>query len=332
MKRHLLASVLLGAVVSLASYPAVSAEFEWNFFTSFGSSDDGTKLHREFAKDLEHATDGRLKVTVYAGGELPYKGPDVLRVLSGNQIQMGHMSVGFIAGDLPTIDVFSIPFECTSFDAFYDKIESVIEDDVKQAMTAKFDAIPLMNFVMPAQELWIDRPVNSLDDLKNTKIRAWNREQSEVMRMLGGTGTSITSAEVIPALQRGVVNGAFTAALNAKAWKLYEVVNYGYMLDFSLSHEIIGVNKDAFNALPEDMQSIVLEVSKKWLPIYRERLATVDHEAREFLTENGMTLQDPTDSDAQHLRELAAPIGNAWAQKNGELSERLLETVRSNCQ
>jgi len=47
-----------------------------------------------------------------------------------------------------------------------------------------------------------------------------------VMRLVGGSGVTINPAEVIPSLQRRVVDGAFTAAVPALDWKINEVAAF----------------------------------------------------------------------------------------------------------
>src|SRR5690606_12421451 len=127
-----------------------------------------------------------------------------------------------------------MPFVCTSIDKFYDKGAAAAAPYLREELTGRFKVEPLMQWVMPPQQLWLRREVASIDELKGLKVRAWNREQVQMMELLGGTGVTITPAELIPALERGVVDGAFTAAVPAYDWKFYEVVDFGYMLSFNL--------------------------------------------------------------------------------------------------
>ena len=112
-----------------------------------------------------------------------------------------------------------------------------------------------MQWVMPPQQLWLVKPVAGIDGLKNLKVRSWNREQADMMKLLGGSGVTITPAEVIPALQRGVVDGAFTAAVPALDWKFNEVTKMGYMMNLTLAHQIVAVNDQELAKLPADLQA-----------------------------------------------------------------------------
>ena len=70
------------------------------------------------------------------------------------------------------------------------------------------------------------------------------------MRLVGGSGVTINPAEVIPSLQRRVVDGAFTAAVPALDWKINEVAAFGYLLNLTLSHQAVAVNEAALAELP----------------------------------------------------------------------------------
>src|SRR5688572_17668564 len=192
-------ALTIGAALSaLLAQPLAAADAEWKFYTYFAANDKPTALHRALAEDVTRATGGRLKITVYSSGELPYKAADVLRIVAGNQVEIGDVALGFVAGDVPELNALSMPFSCTSMDLFYDKAVPAVSASVEKVMLAKFKTNPVMHWVMPPQQLWLAKPISGIDGLKNLKVRSWNREQAELMRLVGGSGITITPAEVIP--------------------------------------------------------------------------------------------------------------------------------------
>lgn len=317
--------------VALASPAIAQQSFNWKMFTSLGTSDVGTQLHRGFIEDLGKASNGRIKVTLFTAGQLPYKATDTLQALSTRQIDIGHIAVGFMAGDLPELNAGSVPFSCTNLAAFYDKSIPAIRSTFDPVMSKKFKVSPLLHWSMPAQQIFVRDPVNGLNDLKGRKIRAWNREQVETMQLLGGSGVNITSAEVIPALQRGVVDGAFTANITALAWKIYDVAKHSYVINYTLSHELVAINEAALAELPGDLRALVEAKSNEWHNKYRDGVLKADQEARSKLTENGMTLKEADQTALTQLRELTAPIAENWIKANGETGAKLLDLIRRSC-
>ena len=119
----------------MAGTATAQATVEWRYFTYFLPNDKPTQLTRAFAEDLSKATGGKLKLTVFAAGELPYKAADVVRAVSNNQVQMGDVALGFASGDVPDLNVLQLPFLCTSYDQFdraLPTVASVVDDQLKQ--------------------------------------------------------------------------------------------------------------------------------------------------------------------------------------------------------
>jgi len=288
------------------------------------------KLTRQFAEDVGAATGGRLQITVFGAGELPYKAPDVLRAVATNQVQMGDMAVGFASGDVPELNVLSLPFLCTSFDGFSKAIADV-GPVVGKVISDRFKVDVAMNWTMPAQNFWFNRPISKSSEISGLKIRTWNPEQVTMVQLLGGSPVSISSAEVIPALERKVIDGAITSALSANDWRAYEIIDTGFMANFAMGHQVTLINEAELARLPEDLRAVLLQKVAEWEPKYVEMAARGDDEARGNLTANGVTLVDPTAEDYAHVREVMLPMWNEWAGKHGETGARLLELARAGC-
>lgn len=326
---RLTALALSSALV--AALPVHAADAEWKFYTYFAANDKPTELHRAFAEDVAKASKGRMKITVFASGELPYKAADVLRAVATDQVQMGDVALGFVAGDVPELNAFAMPFACTSMEKFYDKAAPAVAADVESVLMSKFKTRAVMQWVMPPQQLWLVKPISNIDGLKNLKVRSWNREQADMMKLLGGSGVTITPAEVIPALQRGVVDGAFTAAVPALDWKFNEVTKMGYMMNLTLAHQVVAVNDQALSKLPADLRQLVLDKAKEWAPKYRQALIDADKTARKTLSEKGVTLLDPTPQEMEKLRTVTHPMWAEWSTKNGPVAQRMLATASDAC-
>lgn len=335
LRRTLLAGVVgatFGLAAGLSAQQAAAADAEWSYYTYFGANDKPTQLHRQFAEDVEKASDGRLRIKVYASGELPYKNSDVLKAVATNQIQMGDIAIGAVAGDVPQLNALSMPFSCTSIEKFYDAAAPAAEPFLLEVMEGRYKSIPLMQWVMPPQQLWLREPADGVENLKGLKIRAWNREQVELMQNLGSSGVTITPSEVIPALQRGVVDGAFTASVPARDWKFNEVTKFGFMMNLTLAHQVATVNKAAFDSLDADLQQLLREKAVEWAPKYKEAMITGDAEARAALIDAGMTLHDASAEEIAKLREASTSIWENWSKANGETGKKMLEAMVKACE
>jgi TRAP-type C4-dicarboxylate transport system substrate-binding protein len=309
---------------------ALAAEFEWKLFTFFGVNDMAANLHRTFAEDLTNATNGRLKVTVYAGGELPYKISDVLRVVASDQVQLGDITPGAHLGEMPGTNIFDVPFVCTSLAGFGRAVEAarpVIDGVLKD----KFDIVALLHWTMPPQELWLSKSPASIDDIKGSKLRMWSRMHVGMLDRLGAVGVTVSAAEVVAALDRKVIDGAITATIPAMDWRLYDSAKYGYLLNFQMGHQLIGANGAEFRKLPPDLQAIVLAKSKEWQGRYLKAVEEADLAAQARFKEKGGVLIEPTAADIARARVLMQPVLDQWAKDYGPTGQQLLTAVSEAC-
>lgn len=318
------------AAAAAASTAWGQAPIEWRFFTYFPPNDKPAHLNRAFAEDVSKATNGRLKITVFAPGEMPYKAPDVMRILSTNQVQMADVAVGFASGELPELNVLALPFLCTTYDQF-DKAIPPVRKVADELIQKKFNVTPLIHWAMPPQNLWLNYPASRLDDLKGKKVRAWNAEQVEMMKLLGGSAVSITSAEVVPALERKVIDGAITSAFSVNDWKAYEIVRTGYMVNMTMGHQVMMVNSAELQKLPADIRSTLLAKAKEWEPKYRQMSEEGDTSARRNLVANKVNLVEPSSDDRKRAQAVMRPMWDSWSAKHGDVGKRLLDEAMRAC-
>jgi TRAP-type C4-dicarboxylate transport system substrate-binding protein len=330
LARRILLSCAAGILAIASASHAFAADYEWKFFTFFAVNDMPTNFHRQFAEDLTKATGGRLKVSVYAGGELPYKISDVLRVVANDQVQLGDISPGAHLGEMPGMNVFDVPFACTSMAGFAKAVDAA-RPTIDGYLKDKYDVVALLHWTMPAQQLWLSKKPRSLDDIKGNKLRMWSRMHTGMLQKLGATGVTISAAEVVAAIDRKVIDGAITATIPANDWRLYDSAKYGYLLSFQLGHQLIGVNGSEFRKLPADLQKIVLAKSAEWQGRYIKAIEEADLAARARFKEKGGDLVEPTDADRKKARELMQPILDQWAKENGEIAQKLLTAVSNAC-
>ncbi|MDB5874471.1 MAG: TRAP-type C4-dicarboxylate transport system, substrate-binding protein [Ramlibacter sp.] len=325
-----LAGALVAAGAALASNAWAQTPVEWRFFTYFPVNDKPSQTSRAFAEDVLKATGGKLKITVMAAGELPYKAPDVLRAVATNQVQMGDVAVGFLAGDVPALNVMQLPFLCSSY-AQFEQAMPPIARVIDSELQAKYGVTVGVHWTMPPQNLWLNRPVARLADLKQVKVRAWNPEQVEMMKLLGGSAVSITSAEVIPALERKVIDGAITSALSANDWKAYEIVRTGYMLNITMGHQVMLVNSAELAKLAPEVRTTLLAKMKEYSARYRKMSEDGDNEARKSLVANKVKLVEASSDDVKQARAMLKPMWASWAKANGPTGQQLLDIAAKAC-
>lgn len=319
----------VSAGMAVAASVAQAAEIEWKFFTYFPANDKPAQMNREFVADILKSSGGRFNITLYTPGEMPYKLFDAIKIVATNKVQMADVAPG-AATEVPELNVFTMPFLCTDYDAFY-KALSAAEGTIDETMRQKFGVSVLFNWTMPANNLWLTPNVKQFSDLTNLKIRIWNPIHVPILKLWNAVPVSITSAEVAPALQRKVIDGAFTSSLSAKDWKLYEMIGSGFLPNFSMGHNLHMVNVEELNKLPPDMKKLLLDKSKEWAVKFRAGIGEAETVALKVLSDNKVALNKPTAEDLTKTRALMQPIWTNWANEAGPTAQKLLTQVRQSC-
>jgi TRAP-type C4-dicarboxylate transport system substrate-binding protein len=152
-----------------------------------------------------------------------------------------------------------------------------------------------------------------------------------MMKALGGSAVSITSAEVIPSLERKVIDGAITSALSASDWRAWEIIKTGYMLNLTMGHQMMMVNGEALAKLPADVRQTFLAKAAEWTPKYRAMSEGGDKEARATLVANKVSLVEPSTADLTKARQLMRPSWDQWAAKYGSTGKTLLDGTAKAC-
>src|SRR5690606_28970063 len=107
------------------------------------------------------------------------------------------------------------------------------------------------------------KPFNTLEDIKGTKLRVLASDmERQLMTDLGSTGVPMPFVEVVPALQRGTIDGVRTSPIIMTAFRVPTVAKY---LTITNDAPIaIGgfVSQRFYDRLPADLQEILDKVGR----------------------------------------------------------------------
>ncbi len=88
MKRRLLSKALITTVFALGGIASAQAQLKWDLPAAYPANNFHTENLVQFAKDVEKASGGKLKITVHANASL-FKAPKIKRAVQGGQAQIG---------------------------------------------------------------------------------------------------------------------------------------------------------------------------------------------------------------------------------------------------
>lgn len=275
--------------------------FKWKMVTSWPKNFTGLGTSAErFAVMVDEMSAGRLKVKVYGAGEL-VPALQVFDAVSQGTAEMGHSSPYYWKGKSPAAQFFTtVPFGLTA-----QEMNGWIYHggglELWEEVYAPFNLIPLAAGNTGVQMAgWFNKEINSVDDLQGLKMRIPGLG-GEVLKRAGGTPIMMAGGDVFTSLQTGVIDATeWVGPYNDLAFGLYKAAKYYYYPGWHEPGSMmeVMVNKQAFEALPKDLQSIVRTAAKA---------SNLDMMA-EFTARNQAALTELVDKHGVELRPLPADV------------------------
>ncbi len=234
--------------------------YHWKMVTTWPKNFPGLgSAATNFARLMNEMSDGRLTVSVYGAGEL-VPALAVFDAVSSGSVEAGHGAAYYWKGKNSATQFFtSIPFgmnaqEMNGWLYYGGGME------LWREIYAPFNIIPFAGGNTGIQMAgWFNKPINSMDDIKGLKMRIPGLG-GEVWNRAGGTAVNIPGGELYTALQTGVIDATeWVGPYNDLAFGFYQVAKYYYYPGWhetGSTLELI-VNKDAYEALPADLQAMV---------------------------------------------------------------------------
>ena len=262
MKR--LASVILVGVLAFclagtafAQQPAGKV-FKWKFQSHWPAASASFKpLKKFFDEDLKKLSGGRLQISLHPAASLvPTK--ELFDACRKGTVDGGTGSPAYWMTIIPIAGVSGncpMTFRET-WEGLYFHYVMGFENMLKEAH-AEHNIVFYTEKIYPTAMIG-KKPIQKIEDFKGYKIRS-SGAIADMLRDLGASPTLIQGAELYLSLQTGVVEGAhWGAAQGALTMKLCEVAKYYVQPNLAMSGtDVIIINKDAFNALPKDLQTVL---------------------------------------------------------------------------
>ena len=320
LKQSLFAVLIAG----LASGSA-QAQTKWDMPTPYGPTNFHTENVAQFAADIDKATNGRVKITVHPNGSL-FKATEIKRAVQGGQAQIGEILLSGYSNEDAMFGLDSVPFLATSYgDAaklWKASHKAIDERFAKQGMKLLY-SVP-----WPPQGIYVNKPLNSIADLKGLKMRTYNPNTARIAELAGAQPVTIQVAELAQAMATGAVNANITSGSTGYDTKVWEQIKYFYDTQAWLPKNVVMVSQKAFDALDKADQTAVLRAaadaeSRGW-KISEEKTKWY----LEQLTKNGMTVAPPSPTLAADFKKIGNTITAEWLNTAGADGKAVVDAYR----
>ena len=312
------------AAGTMAANPA-SAQTKWNLPAAYPADNPHSVNLAMFAKDVAVATNGKLEITVHPGASL-FKAPDIKRAVQTGQAQIGEVLISLHENEDPIYGVDVIPFLATSYPE-----SKKLWLASKPAIEKKLAAQGLMVlFAVPwaPQGIFAKKEINTVDDMKGLKWRAYNVGTARIGELVGAQVVTVQAAELAQALATGVVNSFITSAATGYDSKAWESMTYFYDTQAWIPKNLTFVNKAAFDALDKPTQAALLKAAataetRGW-KMWEEKSGWY----LDQLKAHGMKVLPPSPALKAGLKKVGDQLAADWLTKAGPDGQAVLAAYK----
>lgn len=310
-----------------------SAQVSWNLSNEYPPNSLHAQSSDEFIKLLDQATGGAVKVTAHHGAALGYKSLDHFDAVGDGAVEIASSFVGGWSGINPVFLVSSLPFLAPTVEdnrALYEATKPYYEEVLGDANQIFLFATP-----WPPSGLWGNKPLDSMDALKNVRIRTYDAAGTVTLRAAGAAPIQLSWADTVPQLSTGGIDGVLTSADGGAAAQLWEHQSHFTEVNYAMPLQIVHMNRDAYESLTDEQKQAVTEAAKAAEEFGWNLLTNRVQENYEQMRSHGMTVVTDVPADyLQALGEAATPAIDDWKAKFGaEQADTLLgkyEELRKN--
>jgi TRAP-type transport system periplasmic protein len=303
--------------------PASAAE-QWNFYMhqsapNFATS-RGAKL---FTEEVEKATGGELKIRLHLAGTLQINASNLTQAVGENVVQVGDDL--FNSGNIAVAGIPRLPMLIQSYEDFA-KADAVLKPYIEKAFAQKGSTV-LASYTYPMQFVWGRKKLESLDDIKGMKLRVAQPEQGELVRRFGGVSITMSAPEVPSALDRGVVDGIFTAGVGAVLWK--DLLKFGFVMIVNVNNSYFIANTDAYRKLSPQFQGKLRKAAEDAARWDQDTMKTEEAESVQTLKSSGYTFTQAKPEEIARAVDAMRPYWDEWAKSRGPEVVEALGKVRT---
>ncbi|OGP65154.1 MAG: hypothetical protein A2169_09115 [Deltaproteobacteria bacterium RBG_13_47_9] len=230
------------------------------------------KFLNAWAKKVEEATKGRVKITMYPAESL-FKAREAYEATRGGITDINWTILGYYTGRFPLTSVMTLPFLNLASGHIQGQLRSggainshILQElyEILPEIQAEWKEVKLLMFNCsdPYLICTTKKPVRNRDDLKGLKLRELGGPPSEMWKFLGATPVLLPMPDVYESTSKGVIDGANLPWAAIATFKLYEVLKYWTDTGTTASAMMTIMNLDKWNSLPKDIQEQIMSVSR----------------------------------------------------------------------
>ncbi len=250
------------------------------------------KVIQDMATDWEKITNGEVKIRLYPGG-ISGDEKDMVRKMRIDQIQAAAMSTQGLQYISLDVNALNFPMMVHSWDEL-DWLRSHLASAIDQKI--EDHGFRLMFW---ADVGWVyffsTVPIKTPSDVKNLKLftRATDFEALELWRKGGFNPVPLTTSDVLPGLQTGLVNVVQSPAFIALSQQWFGIANHMLNVRWAAMSGGFVITKKAWNRIPQKYHQALIASAKKSGKVIRDKVRYESNNAIDIMKKHGLMVYTP---------------------------------------
>jgi len=251
-----------GAGAMAAPMIAVAQTTTFRFQSTWPAKDIFHEYANDFAKKVNDMAGNRLKIEVLPSGAV-VPAFQLLDAVNKGTLDGGHGVLAYHYGKNTALALwgsgpaFGMDPNMVLSWHYYGGGKAILEEIYK---SLNIDVVSFVYGPMPTQPLgWFKKPVAKVEDMKGLKFRTVGLA-IDVFKELGTAVNPLPGGEIVPALDRGLIDAAeFNNATSDRVLGFPDVVKNCMLQSFHQSGEQFEIlfNKAKYDALPGELKSVI---------------------------------------------------------------------------
>ena len=273
---------------------------------------------RFLAQKVAEKSGGKIQPEVYHSGVLSGgKGSAEIELCQQGTIEIHITTTAYLANLVPKTSVVSLPFLFRDIDQVIGLItgDSRALEIIDRELNEKYLKI-LAWWPRGFRQLTNDkRPVERFEDLKDLKLRVMtNQLFVDNMNAMGAHPVPMAWGEVYNGLQLNTIDGQENAEDVIFSSRLYEVQQYMTVWDYSTDIEVVLVNLDWWNGLPEDHRQWFREAAAESVFYEIELLLKNTEDLRTEIARKGVNIHYLSPEEKARFRQSVRPVWEKYEE------------------
>lgn len=325
MKRRHLLGTLAASALALASFASTASAQEVTLrLHQFlpPQANLPANVLRPWAEAISAASGGRIEIQHFDAMALGGRPPELFDQARDGVADIIMTLPGYTPGRFPRTEVFELPFMMTdpiaTAQAYWQMMEADFQD-------SEFSDVKILGaWVHGPGVIHSEDAITSLEDMSGKTLRGPTRVINDLLGELGATPVGMPVPAIPEALSKGVINGTVIPWEVTPSLRIAELIEnhteFGGDAALYTATFVLAMNKDRYEALPDDLRAILdAESGLKLSTFAAEVMEEWDIPGRDVAVAAGNTITTLDEAEVARWKAASQPVIDRWiAEMDGK--------------